>query len=41
MVIQIRNQKEQKICNKRTLKFNGYKNCLLDNKIILDSQKRF
>ena len=34
-------QKEEKICNKKVLKFNGYKYCLLKNEIILKSQQRF
>ena len=31
----------QKCIIKRILKFNDYKNCLLNNEIILKSQKRF
>ena len=27
--------------NKKILKFNGYKNCLLNNEIILKLQERF
>ena len=29
------------MCNKKVLKFNDYKDCLLNNKIILKSQQRF
>ena len=29
------------MCNKKILKFNDYKDCLLNNKIILKSQQRF
>ena len=31
----------QELCNKRILKFNGNKNCLLNNEVILKSQERF
>ena len=38
----IKKLKEQKKCViKRILKFNDYKNCLLNNEIILKSQQRF
>ena len=39
MVIQAKGTKKYVI--KRILKFNDYKNCLLNNKIILKSQQRF
>ena len=29
------------MCNKKILKFNDYKDCLLNNEIILKSQQRF
>ena len=29
------------MCNKKVLKFNDYKDCLLNNEIILKSQQRF
>ena len=29
------------MCNKKLLRFNDYKDCLLNNKIILKSQERF
>ena len=29
------------MCNKKVLKFNDYKHCLLNNEIILKSQQRF
>ena len=29
------------MCNRKILKFNGYKDCLLKNEIILESQQRF
>ena len=29
------------MCNKKVLKFNDYKDCLLSNEIILKSQQRF
>ena len=29
------------MCNKKILKFNDYRDCLLNNKIILKSQQRF
>ena len=38
------NKKEKgmkKFVIKRILKFNDYKNCLLNNKVILKSQQRF
>ena len=42
MVIVIKKLKEQKKYGiKRILKFNDYKNCLLNNEIILKSQQRF
>ena len=42
MVIQIKKLKEQKKCViKRIFKFNDYKNCLLNNEIILISQQKF
>ena len=42
MVIMIKKQREQKKCIiKRVLKFNDYKNCLLNNEIILKSQQKF
>ena len=41
MEIVIKKLKEQKMCNKKILKFNDYKNCLLNNEIILKSQQRF
>ena len=40
MVIVIKKQKEQYVI-KRILKFNDYKNCLLNNEVILKSQQRF
>ena len=42
MTINLKNQKEQKKCVlKRELKFNDYKDCLLNNKIVLKPQQRF
>ena len=41
MVIMIKKLKEQKKCTKRILKFNDYKDSLLNDEIILKSQKRF
>ena len=42
MVGVIKKQKEQKKCViKRRLKFNDYKDCLLNNETILKSQQRF
>ena len=42
MVIMIKKRREQKKCIiKRVLKFNDYKNCLLNNEIILKSQQKF
>ena len=35
------NKKKKKCVIKRILKFNKYKNCLLNNKIVLKSQQRF
>ena len=29
------------MCNKKELKFNDYKDCLLINKVVLKSQQRF
>ena len=34
-------RKEQKMCNKKILKFNDYENCLLNNEIILKTQQTF
>ena len=34
-------KKQKKYVIKRILKKNDYKNCLLNNKIILESQQRF
>ena len=39
MVRMIKKQKE--VCNKKILRFNDYKDCLLNNEIILKSQQRF
>ena len=36
-----KSQKNKKMCNKKVLKFNDYKNCLLNNEIILKLQQRF
>ena len=42
MVIMIKKLREQKkYVIKRILKFNDYKNCLLNNEIILRSQQKF
>ena len=42
MAIVITKLNEQKKCSiKRITKFNDYKNCLLNNEIILKSQQRF
>ena len=42
MAIVIKKQNRTKKCViKRRLKFNDYKNCLLNNEIILKSQQRF
>ena len=42
MVAMIKKLKEEKkYVIKRILKKNDYKNCLLNNKIILESQQRF
>ena len=40
MVIVIKKQNEQKCVIKRRLKFNDYKNCLLNDEILLKSQQR-
>ena len=37
----IKKQKDQKMCNKKVLKFNDYKDCLLSNEIMLKPQQRF
>ena len=37
--LQIKRNKEE--CNKKILKFNDYKDFLLDNEIVLKSQQRF
>ena len=34
-------KKKAKMCMKRKLEFNDYEDCLINNKIILNSQKRF
>ena len=39
--MKLKRQKEQKMCKKRILKFNDYKDCLLKNEIVLKSQQRF
>ena len=41
MVIAIKRLREQKNVRKQRLKFNDYKDCLLNNEIILKSQQRF
>ena len=42
IVKMIKRQKEQKKCViKRELKFNDYKDCLLNDKVVLKSQQRF
>ena len=42
MVIIIKKlRKQKKYVIKRILKFNDYKNCLLNNEIILKSQQKF
>ena len=34
-------KKNKEVCHRKTLQFNDYKDCLLNNKIILKSQQRF
>ena len=42
IVKKTKKQKEQKKCViKRELKFNNYKDCLLNDKVVLKSQQRF
>ena len=41
IVKKIKRQKEQRSVIKRRLKFNNYKDCLLNNQIVLKSQQRF
>ena len=41
MAVVIKRLNQQKCVIKRILKFENYKNCLQDNKIILKSQQRF
>ena len=41
IVKKIKRQKEQEVCYKRRLKFSDFKDCLLNNEIILKSQQRF
>ena len=42
MIVKQKRQNEQKICViTRMLKFNDYKNCVLNNKVVLKSQQRF
>ena len=41
IVKRIKKQKEQKSVIKQRLKFSDYKDCLLNNEIILKSQQRF
>ena len=42
MTVRLKSQEEQKKCiTKKVLKFNVYKDCLLNNEIILKSQERF
>ena len=41
MVIVKKKAKEKKCVIKQILEFNDYKNCLLNNEIILKSQQRF
>ena len=42
MIAKLKNLKEQKKCViKRELMFENYKDCLINNKIILKSQQRF
>ena len=37
----LKRQKKKKIFNEKILKFNDYKDCLLNNKIIVKPQQRF
>ena len=37
----IKSKRNKEVCYKRILKFNDYKYCLLNNKIVLKSQQRF
>ena len=41
MVRMIKKQKEQRSVYKKILKFNDYKDCLLNNEVMLKSQQRF
>ena len=41
IVKKIKRQKEQRSIIKRRLKFSDYKDCLLNNEIMLKSQQRF
>ena len=41
MIVMTKKPKEKECVIKRILKLNDYKNCLLNNKIILKSQQRF
>ena len=34
-------KRNKEMCNKKVLKFNDYKDCLLNNEIILKSQQKF
>ena len=41
MVKKIKGQRNKEMCNKKMIKFNDYKNCLLKDKVLLKSQQRF
>ena len=41
MTVKLKGQKKKKCLNKKILKFKDYKDCLLNNEIILKSQQRF
>ena len=36
-----KSKRNKEVCKKKKIKFNGYKNCLFQNEIILKSQLRF
>ena len=40
-LIDERSKRNKEMCDKKELKFNDYKHCLLNNKVVLKSQQRF
>ena len=41
MAVKLKNKRNKEMCDKKELKFNDYKDCLLKNETVLKSQQRF